>query len=184
MTFSFDSEEPVYEDTINYFWRGCVCCALCKRPIADAQIFVTNLGDVSALDGTVGKYSTSGAALNAPLIPGLFQPKGIAVSGDKLFVSSPGSNAIAEYTTSGVLVNPSVISGLNAPQALAVSGTDLFVVTDSLTSDSDSVVGKYTTSGATVNAAFLDNSLGEVLDVEVSGDRVFVARSNQGAIGE
>jgi hypothetical protein len=61
-----------------------------------------------------------------------------------LFVRS--GNTIAEYTNSGAPVNPTLITGLSFPSDIAVSDGFLYVV------NFDGTIGKYTTSGATINA--------------------------------
>ena len=96
----------------------------------------------------IGKYTTSGAVVNASLISGLALPLDIAVSRSDLFVANYDSGTIGEYTTSGATVNASLISGVR-PTGIAVSGSDLFVVNFSGT------IGEYTTSGATVNASLI-----------------------------
>ena len=87
------------------------------------EILVTNL-----TTNTVGKYTTSGATVNAALISGLSGPEGIAVSGSDLFVTNFATGTIGKYTTSGATVNASLVSGLSGPAGITVSGSDLFVV--------------------------------------------------------
>jgi hypothetical protein len=48
--------------------------------------------------GTVGEYTTSGATVNASLVPGLSGPFGIAVSGSDLFIMNYSTGTIGEYT--------------------------------------------------------------------------------------
>jgi hypothetical protein len=147
--------------------------------IVRAQIFVTNFNS-----GTVGEYTTSGAPINPALISGLPGPTGIAVSGDKLFVKN--GDKISEYTTSGALVNAALISDVVGNGNVAVSGHDLFAAHDHPLSDADSVVGKYTTSGGTVDPALigLDTLVGAIPDMEVSGDKLFLALGNLQRIAE
>jgi hypothetical protein len=154
---------------------GVVFCAIATT--GHTQIFVTDLRS-----GTVGEYTTSGAPIDPALISGLFEPFGIAVSGDKLFVKT--GDLVSEYTTSGALVNRSLLSGVNGGGNIAVSGQDLFVGHDHPESDSDSVVGKYTASGETVDPMFIDPRRGAIPDIAVSGDKLFLALPNAGAIAE
>src|SRR3954470_24324171 len=72
------------------------------------QIFVTNNGN-----GTIGAYTTTGAAVNPALISGLRGAEGIAVSGSDLFVSNSLNGTIGAYTTAGAMVNPALISGVS-----------------------------------------------------------------------
>lgn len=57
---------------------------------SQAQIFVGNLGDLTAGTGSIGVYLPSGDAVNSSLVTGLDNPLGIAVSGDRLFVTNLG----------------------------------------------------------------------------------------------
>src|SRR5436190_19935062 len=102
--------------------------ALCAMPgtIRGAQIFVANFET-----GTIGEYTTSGATVDPALISGLSLPQGIAVSGEKLVVTSlnlaSDTGRIGEYTTSGATVNPALIPALSDPTGIAVAGRDFFV---------------------------------------------------------
>src|SRR2546425_371994 len=116
--------------------------ALCAMPgTTRAQIFVTNFNNGNFNAGTVGEYTTSGLG---PVVPG------IAVSGDKLFVSDEVSGLIAEYTTSGATVNPNLITGLTFPEGIVVFGGNLFVTSFGTLGSANGTIGEYTTSGATV----------------------------------
>jgi hypothetical protein len=130
----------------------------------------------------IEKYTTSGATVNADLIPtttGSIQD--IAVSGDKLFVATP--NNLMEFTTSGVLVNPSLISGFDFfPSALAVSSDKLFVA-DSGNDLGEGTIGEYTLAGTPVNPTLI-SGLTFPFDIAVSGNDLFVLSSVTGTIGE
>ena len=121
--------------------------------------------------------------MNPALISGLSQPFGIAVSGDKLFVTHNGfgffTGTVAEYTTSGATVNAELITGLDFPFGIAVSGGNLFVTN----ATGNGTIGKYTTSGATVNPALV-SELGGPSGIELSGGNLFVANQLSGTIGE
>ena len=78
-------------------------------------IFVAN-----ASAGTIGEYTSTGAAVNPALISGLNFPVGIAVSGSDLFVANAMGGTIGKYTTSGVPVNPALVSGLRPWGGIAV----------------------------------------------------------------
>jgi hypothetical protein len=151
---------------------------LAALPIGAARADTIFVANFIGPPGTIGKYTTAGAAVNAALVSGLNGPKGIAVSGSDLFVASEGSGTIGEYTTAGATVNAALVSGLNTPQGLAVSGSDLFVV--NLLANT---IGEYTTAGATVNAALVTGLNGPG-GVAVSGSDLFVTNFNTGTIGE
>jgi hypothetical protein len=135
-------------------------------------IYVCNEGS-----GNVGKYDTNGASVNPSLISGLLEPEGVAVSGADLYISSFGNNngVIGKYSLWGDVVNPSLVTGLFQPVAVAVSGTDLFVSNAGTTQ-----VGKYTTSGGTINPAFI--SVQDPAGLAVSGSDLYVA-SGFGTVG-
>ena len=78
--------------------------------ILGSNIYVTNFGL-----GTVGKYTTAGAVVNASLITGLNGASGITTDGTNLFLTNGFSGTISEYSTSGALVNAALVSGLNGP---------------------------------------------------------------------
>ena len=78
------------------------------------------------------------------------------VIADELFVANSGSGSmqptVAAYTTSGQIVNAALVTdplGHFGAHVVA-SGTDLYYTDDSL-----GVIGKYTTSGATVDQSFV-----------------------------
>ncbi len=75
-------------------------------------------GRDSSLNPIIGEYTTSGATVNANLIPGVPNGiNGIVVNGNNMFVANI-SGTIAEYSISGALINPSFITGLNSPVGL------------------------------------------------------------------
>ena len=90
------------------------------------QIYVAN-GDSSIGIGNVAEYTTSGAGLNTPLVPGFsaFNLHWITASGSDLYVTN--GNSIGEYNTSGGTINAALVSGLSSAQGIAISGSDLFV---------------------------------------------------------
>jgi hypothetical protein len=62
--------------------------------------------------------------VNASLITGLIQPRGIAVSAGHLFITL-GNGTIGHYTTAGATVNASLVSGLNGPFGIEVLALQL-----------------------------------------------------------
>jgi hypothetical protein len=141
-------------------------------------IYVANEGA-----GTVGLYTTSGVPVNPNLITGLVGVEGLAVSNGFLYVSSFGSSSstgkIGKYDLMGNPVNPSLITGLTQPTSIAISGTDLYVA-----NAGTSRVGKYTTSGGTINSSFISVTGGGVQSVAVSGSNVYVAINGNYRIAE
>jgi len=141
---------------------------------APAQIFVVNMGD-----GTVGKYSLSGAVENTTFISGLSSPTGIAVADNFIYVAQE-NGIVRKYTANGALVNANLITGLYLPWGLAVSGSDLYVAN---AGGPDSTVSKYTTSGTLQNTSLisgLDNPTGLAL----SGNNLYVSEWTAGVVGK
>lgn len=103
-----------------------------------------------------------------------------AASFATLFVVSFGSGSntgtIGAYTNSGAVINASLITGLN-PISVAVAGGFLYVTT------AEGKIGKYTTSGVTLNASLI-TGLNQPFDIEVSGNRIFVADFGNASVGE
>jgi hypothetical protein len=75
--------------------------ALGARPgNAHAQIYVSQLGDGPDA-GFVGEFDgTTGAAINANLITGLYGPVGLALSGNTLFVANYLDGTVGAYNAS------------------------------------------------------------------------------------
>ena len=140
---------------------------------AQGQIFVTNDGD-----NTIGKYTTSGATVNASLIgTALGQPYGVALSGTDLFIAM-NNNTVVKYTTTGTSEISSLRPGLSGPIGIAVSGTKLFVANSAA-----NTIGQYTIAGLIVNASLI-TGLDNPQFIAVSGANLFVANGNNGTVGE
>jgi hypothetical protein len=88
--------------------------------------------------------------MNAALISGLNDPRGILVDGSNLFVTNHNGGTLGEYTTSGATIHATLISGFNVPSGIAEEGSNLFVV-----DNANATIGEYTTSGATVNPSLI-----------------------------
>jgi len=90
--------------------------------LAEALGAQGNLYVVNDSYSTVGEYGMDGQAINASLISaGLFDPVGIAISGNDVFVANSYGNNIGEYTTAGATIDASLISGLHDPVDIAIS---------------------------------------------------------------
>ena len=137
---------------------------------------------VNDISGTVGKYTTSGATVNASLVTRLDNPTGIAVSGSRLFVNILNLGTVGKYTTSGATVNASLIRGLSGPYAIAHTGSDLFVTSG--VPRVPAKVGEYTTSGATVNASLVSGLGAPNLALPSAGSDLFVTDQDFNTVGE
>ncbi|HWE03675.1 MAG TPA: Ig-like domain repeat protein [Tepidisphaeraceae bacterium] len=104
--------------------------------------------------GTIGEYTTSGAAVNASLVSGLARPANLSLLGNDLYVADLNSDSVGEYTTSGAAVNPSLISGVY-PWSLAATSTDIYVVDNSLGTVSD-----YSLDGTAMNTQLVTGLFG------------------------
>ncbi|HVP28587.1 MAG TPA: hypothetical protein VMW35_05430 [Myxococcota bacterium] len=120
--------------------------------------------------GRVGKYTTSGATVDASLISGLSNPFGVTVSDSTIFVADSNAGTIGKYTTSGQTVNASLISGFNNAWGVAVSGSTLFVASQ----NAPTSIGTYTTSGRPLNPSLINTNLYLAESFAVSGSRIFV----------
>ncbi len=110
---------------------------------------------------SVGEYdATTGAAVSGFQFDGASQsPRGVAVSGNHLFLAIWGTNGeVSEYdATTGKAINLGFISGLNLPRGLAVSGNTLFVTFQSGVNEYDVTTGAFIRniglSGSTASGA-------------------------------
>lgn len=129
--------------------------------------------DFNSQNGKIEAYTSAGVAVNTSLITGHTRVTTLVEGGGNLFFANNGP--INVFSTGGGLVSNDLIPGLNA-MAMAVSGSTLFV------SDGNSI-GKYTTSGATVNATFLTGFVDYITDLTVVGGQLYIMNRNQGTIG-
>jgi glutamine cyclotransferase len=69
--------------------------------------------------GTIGRFNLADGTGSYNFITGLNTPRGVAIDGNNLFVSS--GTSIAQYNaTTGATINSSFISGLNIPVYIAI----------------------------------------------------------------
>ncbi len=107
--------------------------------------------------GTVGEYNAStGAAINASLITGPYEPTGLALDGSgHLYVTQQGNGLVGEYDAStGATINANFITGLDDPTGLARDASGDFYVSNQY----DGIIGKYDASGNAINTAFISVS--------------------------
>ena len=121
----------------------------------------TNLFVTFNSTGKIGKYTLDGVEIDASLISNLDSPVGLATDGTNLFVANYGSHSnpsnpmgtIGEYSSSGTAIAPVLVNGLGGANFISIIGTNIYIVKNEL-----SVIGQYTTSGATVNASLVTTS--------------------------
>ena len=100
-------------------------------------LYVALCGNMLGQTGFITAYdATEGGAFNPnPLITGLSQPGGIALSGNELYVVNEGNGTVTKYKITGSSTGFSVtesspapfISNLNAPSGIAITGNSLFI---------------------------------------------------------
>jgi hypothetical protein len=143
------------------------------------SIFVTNYA--TGTNGWIGKYTTSGATVDASLISGLPGPSFLAVFGSNLYVANYNGGTIGVYDmNTGAAVNPSLISipGHHL-SAVVVSGSSLF-----LTDYDAGTIGQYDiNTGAAINASLV-SGLDHPSGLLVSGSTLLVADTGNGAVGQ
>lgn len=130
---------------------------------ARSELFVTLSGGsrVSAY------HSLTGATLDLDFVSGISGASGVTSSGNTLYVSL--GSVIEQFSSvTGSALAITAISGLNFGHQTAVSGTDLYVANFGGTT-----IGKYTTSGATVNASLITGLSGPSF-LAVSGSDLYV----------
>jgi DNA-binding beta-propeller fold protein YncE len=137
------------------------------------RIFITNGFFENSL---VSEYDYStGKVVNAHFIRGLEEPRGLAVSGNDLFVVERGGRVGKYDARTGGAINAGFITGLRYPEALAVSGDKLLVTNHNPEKLELVVVSEYdATSGKLINADFIAGP-GKPTGLAVSGNTLFVA---------
>jgi sugar lactone lactonase YvrE len=138
---------------------------------ADAQIYVTYSSRLDPLNtGKLGAYNLDGSPINPSLVSGLNYPWGLAADGaGSLYLANTGAGAglVSKYTTSGSPVS-SISTGPVMGVALDGRGSVY-------TFNYSFVVGKYTTSLATVNPSLINYSGGGFASIASDGDYLYVA---------
>jgi hypothetical protein len=119
----------------------------------------------------VGKYdATTGAAINASFIPGLFKPQNLALSGNDLYVTNlidPVHWTLGKYdAAAGTAINSSLIAGINPPQGMAASSSTLYI------SSTNTVAEYNAATGAATNLSFISLRVPQAL--ALSGNTLYV----------
>lgn len=147
--------------------------------------------------GTIGEYNaTTGAAIHSTLVSGLSaaSPLHIVLSGNSLYVvnfNPGGTGSVGEYNaTTGAAINSSLVSGLGLPEGIAISGNNLYIASDESGTPGVGVIGEYNaTTGAAINSSLVSvpgfgSTESLSLDINVSGNVLYIANQGSGAIGE
>jgi DNA-binding beta-propeller fold protein YncE len=113
-----------------------------------ASDIVASGSDLYVADGetnTIGKFTTAGVTVNAALITGLNDPRGIALSGNgtNLFVVNFDDGSVGQYdAVTGTAVNAALITGLTNAYSIIVAASD---IPGDFDDDSDVDVNDYLT---------------------------------------
>jgi len=114
---------------------------------ARAQLYVSR-----PTTGAIADYDPeTGALLHATLVPGLANPRGIAIADGDLYVADYARGTVAKFdAATGAEIAAPLLNGLTWPQAVAVSGSDLYVA--SFDRSNSGLIGKYNAlNGDTIN---------------------------------
>lgn len=145
------------------------------------------------LRGAVREYDYStGQLIKADFIRDLFEPEGLAVSGNDLFVISTDlfahnfdySGIVGKYDArTGRGVNVKFITGLRKPDSVAVSGNRLFVNTSLSKDDKTQVVSEYDAATGKLINANLITGLRLPDGMVVQGNTLYVSDIKTGKVG-
>lgn len=138
---------------------------------AQSIFYVATVGNGTAAAGKISTYDSSGALINGNLISGLNYPYDLVATASGLFVLNKNAGSVDRYNLDGTGVT-TLLSGLSNPTSITVTGSDLYVATNGNDGISGTI-GKYTTSGAEVNASLI-SGLGTVGGIDVSGSSLYV----------
>lgn len=165
--------------TLHIFFVGILLTMAATETAAD-QLVVADFADSSVGSGSVGLYSTSGTPLNASLITGLFQPRGMVTDEQGNLFFTTGFGRIVEFSRTGAVIHDPLVSGLSEPMGLALDlSGHLFV-----TKWDPGQVGEYATSGQVINSALI-TGLSFATGIALDGTgHLFVANESTGVIGE
>jgi sugar lactone lactonase YvrE len=84
-------------------------------------VFATDNGD----PGTVYSMPATGGVAT-PVVTGLNQPRGLAVSGNTLYIAEAGTNSVVSVPITGGPIT-TLVTGLSGPDDVAVSGNTLYI---------------------------------------------------------
>src|ERR1035441_9380075 len=117
----------------------------------EGYLFVTFYGTPPNWIGRIGKFTTSGATVNAALIPGIQWPWGTAMdeSGNLFIAYNAYPGRVTQYTTSGAPIS-TFYTGIGSPTAIALDGNGHVFIANDYGS-----IAEYTTSGAVVNSSLI-----------------------------
>lgn len=109
----------------------------CESAVYDAKndvIYASLIGDREAGDGSVATVSLDGKLINAKFVKGLNDPKGIAITKDKLYVSDNTELVEADLET-GKIINKHTLASIQFLNDIAIDASGNVFVSDTRTSE-------------------------------------------------
>ncbi len=106
--------------------------------------------------GVVGKYTTSGATVNAAFASGFMYPGAVAVDDSGFVYISSLNGGVVKFNSAGAFAGYlSIANHYNSGIGLAYDGQGSLLVANNFGGAGGNIIGKYTTSGAVVDADFI-----------------------------
>lgn len=88
--------------------------------VSGSDLYVSYLS-FNTFAGAIGKYTTSGSAIDSVFIPaGGSTPQSLVASGSSLYFTDADGGRVRQYSTSGAVINDNLVSSINTPGAIAV----------------------------------------------------------------
>jgi len=156
--------------TYQWYFNGAVIGGATSSGFTISSVSSANYGAYTVIvTDSAGSVTSNPASLSQPPI---------------IFVANSSAGTIGAYNRDGTVINASLISGLTNPGDIVVSGPNLFVVNQY---SGTSVIGEYTTSGATVYATLITSPYGSGaggVHIALSGSNLFIANGISGTVAE
>ncbi len=109
----------------------------CESAVYDAEnsiIYASVIGDREDGDGSIATVDINGKLINVKFVAGLNDPKGIAITKDKLYVSDVTELVEADLET-GKIIKKHTLSGIQFLNDVAIDKTGNVFVSDTATSE-------------------------------------------------
>ncbi len=179
-TNSAPPEKDIVENTIEVtqttpkatFLTETVGLTHCESAVYDKNndvIYASLIGNRKAGDGSIATITTSGKLLNAQFVSGLNDPKGIAITKDKLYVSDVTELVEADIKT-GEVLNTYTAEGIEFLNDVVIAPDGSIYVSDTRTSK----IYKLNTEGK-FGFWLADPKLDNPNGLLIQGDTMFVA---------
>lgn len=144
----------------------------CESAVYDAQrdrIYASLIGDRELGDGSVATVAVDGTLINVQFVSGLNDPKGIAITKDKLYVSDVTALIEADINT-GKILKKHTVEGIEFLNDVAIAPDGAIYVSDTRTSK----IYKLDTDG-TFNLWLDDLKLDNPNGLLIQGETMYIA---------